>query len=319
MAISVLPPPLTLEQKAKLKKLDSRLSIIDIASLRYANDKDLIKPYAFDIADACLNGELNFLHGVQSLDWRFICDNPDINPAGGFPAPFIGCDELLGDINCQNDSSSVYCLESEWNGVDEPPPAFKKNDIASKRKRFFHNNYRSSAFDLLRCGYAEGGRCFIDAEPFKQWLIKNGDYPLPDDCLLNKWFESAIRADNYLCANWPKSDADQAEAVGDAGAGSQGGAEPDGTTKPRKRRREVERGENNEGLLFVDELLTYYKIEYLDELAAIKAWGKIISGEFTSNSFKQVADNKKSITLESGEKLSKSDFLEKYRKRFKPE
>lgn len=111
----------------------------------------------------------------------------------------------------------------------------------------------------------------------------------------------------------------RAEALPDAGADNKGGNEPASTTKPRKKRQPVERGEKNEGLLFVDELLTHYGIEYLDELPAIKAWGKITSGDFSSNSFKQVSDAKKSITLASGEKLDKSDFSEKYRKRFKPE
>ncbi|MDD5276444.1 MAG: hypothetical protein PHR16_10235 [Methylovulum sp.] len=218
MAISVLPPKLTLEQKAKLKKLDSRLSIIDIASLRYANDKDLIKPYAFEIAEACLKGELDFIHDVLSLDWRFICDNPEQGAMLGLPldyetSPWPGSPEY-SDIN------SGCCLESEWLGDGQPKPAYKYNDPLSRLRRFNANNWGHDAFNHLRCDYAEGGRCFIDAEPFKQWLIKNGDYPLPDDCLLNKWFESAIRADNYLRANWPKSDQAQAQALLDIGAGN---------------------------------------------------------------------------------------------------
>ena len=88
--------------------------------------------------------------------------------------------------------------------------------------------------------------------------------------------------------------------------------------KPRKRRQQVTR-ETNEGLLLVDELLTHYEIEYLDELSGIIAWGRVISGGFSSELIKCISDSKRSITLASGEKLSKKDFLEKYRKRFKPE
>jgi hypothetical protein len=110
----------------------------------------------------------------------------------------------------------------------------------------------------------------------------------------------------------------QSETVGDGDAGgSQGDTEPASVTKPRRKRKPVER-ESNEGLLLVDELLTFYEIEYLDELKGIKAWGRIISGGFSSGSIKGVSDAKKFITLASGEKFYKSDFLEKYRKRFSP-
>lgn len=94
--------------------------------------------------------------------------------------------------------------------------------------------------------------------------------------------------------------------------------EPAKTTKPRRKRLPIER-ETNEGLLLVDELLTYFNVEYLDELKGIKAWGKITSKEFSSSSIKYVSDAKKTVILASGEKLHKSDFLEKYRKRFIPE
>ena len=94
--------------------------------------------------------------------------------------------------------------------------------------------------------------------------------------------------------------------------------EPASTAKPRRKRKPVEK-ETSEGLLLVDELLTFYEIEYLDQLKGIKAWGLIISGGFSSDSIKLVSDSRKSIILANGEKLDKSDFLEKYRKRFNPE
>jgi hypothetical protein len=54
MSISILPPALTLEQKAILKELDGHLCIMDIASLRYPNDVGLRERYAHKMAEACL-------------------------------------------------------------------------------------------------------------------------------------------------------------------------------------------------------------------------------------------------------------------------
>jgi len=110
----------------------------------------------------------------------------------------------------------------------------------------------------------------------------------------------------------------QTEAAGGNGAGCKATTGPTSTAKPRRKRKPVQKN-TTEGLLLVDELLTFYKIAYLDELKGIKAWGLITSGAFSSDSIKLVSDSKKSITLANGEKIDKSDFLEKYRKRFSPE
>lgn len=90
------------------------------------------------------------------------------------------------------------------------------------------------------------------------------------------------------------------------------------SAKKRKKLIPLQR-ETNEGLLLIYELLEFFKIEYLDELKGIKAWRIIVDGEFKSESIKSVSETKKSINLNDGEKLDKSDFLEKYRKRFKYE
>lgn len=87
-------------------------------------------------------------------------------------------------------------------------------------------------------------------------------------------------------------------------------------SKPRKRLIPKER-DATEGLLLIYELLDYYNIEYLDELPALAAWGRIVSGEFTSELIQDIAENKKSVMLKGDGKLNKSDFLERYRKRFK--
>jgi hypothetical protein len=85
------------------------------------------------------------------------------------------------------------------------------------------------------------------------------------------------------------------------------------TVKPRKKLKPLER-ETNEGLLLIYGLCSSRKITYQDELIGIDAWGEIISGNFTSQHIKTYTD--KSIIFNSGYKLNKTDFLEKYRKRF---
>jgi hypothetical protein len=86
-------------------------------------------------------------------------------------------------------------------------------------------------------------------------------------------------------------------------------------TKLRKKLKPLER-ETNEGLLLIYEITGFYKIDYLDELLAIKAWGKIVSAEFQNDLIKSVSPAKTFIILSGGDKLAKSDFLDKYRKRF---
>ena len=98
------------------------------------------------------------------------------------------------------------------------------------------------------------------------------------------------------------------KGMGDAGADSH-------ATKPRKKLKPLER-ETNEGLLLLYEIFNYYKVEYMDELTAHKAWGKIISKEFTSDLIGSIAVTNKHILLSGGEKLFKTDFSDKYRRRF---
>ncbi|BBL60077.1 hypothetical protein [Methylomonas koyamae] len=86
--------------------------------------------------------------------------------------------------------------------------------------------------------------------------------------------------------------------------------------KPRKKLIPKER-ETTESLLLIYEITKKHKVNYRDDLPGPKAWGKIVSGEFTSDLIKVVSDTKKSITLNDGEKLYKTSFLDKYRKRFK--
>ena len=49
-----------------------------------------------------------------------------------------------------------------------------------------------------------GGRCFIDTEVFKYWLIAQNNYPLPDGCLLNNWLETKPQAESVRDANGGK-------------------------------------------------------------------------------------------------------------------
>lgn len=93
-------------------------------------------------------------------------------------------------------------------------------------------------------------------------------------------------------------------------------ANNDSAIKPRKKLIPIER-ETTESLLLIYEITKQYNVEYQDDLPGPKAWGKIVSGEFASDSIKDVSDAKKSITLKDGEKIDRTSFLEKYRKRFK--
>lgn len=81
-----------------------------------------------------------------------------------------------------------------------------------------------------------------------------------------------------------------------------------GNGKVRKKLKPLER-EANEGLLLIYEIFNYYKVEYLDELPAHKAWGKIISKEFNSDSLSSIAGSNKYITLSAGEKIKKQTFV----------
>lgn len=87
------------------------------------------------------------------------------------------------------------------------------------------------------------------------------------------------------------------------------------SNKQRKKLKPLQR-ETNNALLLLYELFNHYKVTYLDQLPANKGWGKIISGEFSSDHIKGIAETKTAITLTGDEKLTKGDFLEKYRKRF---
>lgn len=96
---------------------------------------------------------------------------------------------------------------------------------------------------------------------------------------------------------------------------------PPTNDKPRKKLIPLER-ERNEALLLIYELLKWKGLNldncYLEDLPAIKAWGLIVSKEFKSDSVKTYPEHKNgTLLLNGGEKLTKTDFTEKYRKRFK--
>ena len=90
------------------------------------------------------------------------------------------------------------------------------------------------------------------------------------------------------------------------------------TTEEKKSRKKLmpHRRETNSALILLYELFGHYKVKYLDELKAVTAWGRIVSEEFESEHIKSISDSKKAIILIDDVKLTKKDFLEKYRKRF---
>ncbi len=77
--------------------------------------------------------------------------------------------------------------------------------------------------------------------------------------------------------------------------------------------------ETSESLILIDSLCRMYKVIYLDELSGYAAWGKIVSKEFDSELIKNIDDKKTTVTFTTGAKLTKANFLEQYRKRFKVE
>lgn len=136
----------------------------------------------------------------------------------------------------------------------------------------------------------------IHRDDFLAWLKKSGRWPLDPGCALIHWFERG----KYL-------NTEEHSGIGDDSAA---------LTKKRKKLKPLQR-ETNSALLLLYELFKQHQVVYLDDLPANKAWGKIISGEFSSDYIKCVAETKKAIFLKDEYKLSKNDFLEKYRKRFK--
>lgn len=210
MAISILPPEPTLFQKAKLKKINGVLNINDIALLRWYPDADyqkIAELYAYDIADACMQGEINCFHAIRQHDWQWLCEHPEYK--GIHDLPLINCDEtkFYPGSEQYNNTDSIFCLVKEWSGDQEPRPSYKYNDKLSKLKRFYCNNYDSEVFKWHRFEYATGKRCYISAIEFKHWLEKTGNWPLPVGCLLLNWFD--------ICPQTTSEKKPQPEALSD--------------------------------------------------------------------------------------------------------
>ena len=69
----------------------------------------------------------------------------------------------------------------------------------------------------------------------------------------------------------------------------------------------------NEGLMLIHNMCSYYNVKYLDELQGLTAWGKILRNEYQDELI--VSVDKNHIHLKTM-RMDRSDFLEKYRKRF---
>lgn len=77
VGISILPPTLTIEDKAQLKDLNGMLSIKNIATLRYSGNERLIEAYSFKIAEFCLYGAIDYYNPDYANDWRLTDMTPD--------------------------------------------------------------------------------------------------------------------------------------------------------------------------------------------------------------------------------------------------
>jgi hypothetical protein len=105
-----------------------------------------------------------------------------------------------------------------------------------------------------------------------------------------------------------KGDKPQAEAVGD-----------DEANQGKRKKLIPMKRERNEALLLLYEIFKFYKVLYLDDLPAAKAWGKIVSMEFTSDLIKQVTGTRNTATIElnRGDKVDFKEFSRIYTRRFK--
>lgn len=83
-------------------------------------------------------------------------------------------------------------------------------------------------------------------------------------------------------------------------AGNGENIEPN-NSQPRKRLIELKR-ETTESLLLIYDVCKHYRVEYLDQLPAIKAWGNVISGDYPNkNKFiMEISEARTSITLNGG-------------------
>ena len=70
----------------------------------------------------------------------------------------------------------------------------------------------------------------------------------------------------------------------------------------------------NDGLMLIHSMCAYYNVKYLDQLQALTAWGRIVTKEYQDELI--VSVDKNHIHLKTM-RMDRSDFLEKYRKRFR--
>ncbi|MFI3221717.1 MAG: hypothetical protein QX191_01650 [Methylococcaceae bacterium] len=83
---------------------------------------------------------------------------------------------------------------------------------------------------------------------------------------------------------------------------------------PVRKKRKLLVRVTSEGLDLIHYIFDKYNINYLDQMSGLEAWSKIVSGEIEHSLIQQVTS--KLILFNDDSKLTKSDFLEKYRKRF---
>ena len=187
-----------------------------------------------------------------------------------------------GDID--NDNWKVdHALLDFTEKPDEHLDYFEKLKRTEDKRNLFIKQAEIDIYSVLL-----PPSCYLHRDEIKDYFKSIKLWPITD-CLLANWFEG--------------------EQLPEAVKGVD-------TDKARKKRKPLLR-QTTEGLLLIEEILEHYKIKYLDELSTHKAWVKIISGEFTSDYIKKIADTQKRIELIGGDKLDKQDFSDKYRRRFK--
>ncbi len=202
--------------------------------------------------------------------------------------------------------------------------------------------YSPTILSQARNGWLNGTYLYftVHRDNFRAWLEKSKQWPLPDGCLLAKWFDSEPQTEAIPPASPTKEQPEMADdgkpqkwldfpesipSISKAPLQTEPApalptidelyTEPKNT---RKMRIHIQR-DTTESLILIDDILTHYNISFLDELPAVQAWANVVSHDYPDKKglIKEVAENKKSIILFTEGKFEKKDFLEKYRKRFK--
>ena len=140
-------------------------------------------------------------------------------------------------------------------------------------------------------------------------LNKNIDIPAIQDCELIILkddlisFQTLINKDNQINLDTSLITIDDKDAP-----------TLDTIDSPQRKKKKPLIRVTTEGLDLIHYIFDKYNINYLDQMSGVDAWGKIVSGEIKHSLIQDVTS--KFIVFNDDSRLTKPEFLEKYRKRF---